>query len=139
MPNEDLLTDTEHDILELEKQWATAIQHQDSAQMNHFLADSYFLAIGIQGQPFQIVPREAWLEGLKHYRTESFSIDDIRVHAYGVTAVVLMLFTQKATVRGHDRSGQFVITDIWFKQNLGWRVTERHSSRPESQAGTRPS
>ena len=138
MSHQDPITNVESEIVELEKQWATAIQKQDSAQMNRFLADGYFLAIGAQGQPLRIVPREAWLETLKEYRTESFTVDDIRVHTYGTTAIVLMLFTQKATVRGQDRSGQFVITDIWVKQEQGWRVVERHSSRPEPQAIARP-
>jgi hypothetical protein len=30
-----------------------------------------------------------------------------------------MLFAQEATVRGHDRSAQFAITDIWVKEPAG--------------------
>ena len=131
-------TNVEQEIIELERQWAIAIKDQDLTQMNHFLSESYFLAIGAQGQPLRIVPREAWLETLKEYRTEAFNVDDIQVHAYGTTAIVLMVFTQTATVRGQDRSGQFVITDIWYKQADGWRIVERHSSRPEPQALMRP-
>ena len=73
------------------------------------------------------------LENLKFYKIESYSIDDIKVNVYGETAVVLMLWTQKAKVgRAQvDRSAQFVLTDIWVKQKDGWRLAERHSSRPE--------
>ena len=138
MSDKDSIANVEQEIIELERQWATAIQKQDSTQMSRFLSESYFLGIGIQGQPLRIVPHEAWLETLKEYRTESFKVDDIKVHIYGTTAIVLMLFTQTATVRGQDRSGQFMITDIWNKQEKGWRVVERHSSRPESQVIARP-
>ena len=138
MSHKDSIANVEQEIIELEQQWASAIQKQDSTQMNHFLSESYFLAIGAQDQPLRIVPREAWIETLKEYRTESFRVDDIKVHIYGTVAIVLMLFTQTATVRGQDRSGQFMITDIWNKQEDGWRVVERHSSRPESQAIARP-
>jgi ketosteroid isomerase-like protein len=131
-------TTIETEIIELEQQLAAAIQHQDIALMDRFLAEDYFLAIGVQGQRLQIVPRAAWLETLKVYVTESLVVNDVRVHAYGQTAVVLMLFTQKAAVRGQDRSGQFMITDIWSKQTDGWRVVERHSSRPEQPAAARP-
>ncbi|MEO8710545.1 MAG: nuclear transport factor 2 family protein [Parafilimonas sp.] len=126
----------EKEITELEKQWAATIQKQDESQMDQFLADNYFLAIAIQGMPIRIVPKAVWLDNLKFYRTESFNIDDIKVHVYDGVAIVLMMFTQHATVRGQDRSGQFLITDIWVKQEKGWRVAERHSSRPEP--GTAP-
>ena len=56
------------------------------------------------------------------------------------TAVVLMLYTQQATVgrTPTDRSAQFLITDIWVKRKGAWRVAERHSSRPEQPPTPRP-
>jgi ketosteroid isomerase-like protein len=130
----------EQEIIELEKRWNNAIQSQDLTQMGQFLADSYFLAVGLQGQPLQIVPRERWLENLKFYKIHSHSIDDMKVRVYGDTAVVLMLYTQKATVgrTPTDRSAQFLLTDIWVRQKDGWRVAERHSSRPEQPPPPRP-
>ena len=129
---------TEQQIIEMERHWAAAIQRQDVASMGGFLSDDYFLAIGVQGQDLKIVPRAAWLDNLKFYVTTSFKIDDVHVHVYGDTAVVLMLYSQKATIRGQDRSAQFLITDIWIKKASGWRVTERHSSRPEQPVAARP-
>jgi len=125
----------EQKFIELEKKWFSGIQRQDTAEMEQFLAGGYFLAVGVQGRPLEVVPRKDWLENLKFYKIESFSIDDIKVNVYGKTAVVLMLLTQKAMVGRppRDRSAQFVITDIWVKQKKGWRVAERHSSRPEGQ------
>ena len=128
------------EIIELEKKWNSGIQRQDLAQMEQFLADGYFLAGGRQGQPLQIVPRKDWLENLKFYKIESFNIDEIKVNVYGKTAVILMLYTQKAMVgrTPRDRSGQFMITDIWVKQKNGWRVAERHSIRVEQPAAVQP-
>jgi ketosteroid isomerase-like protein len=102
----------EQEIIDLEQRWNRAIQRQDAAKMANFLAPDYFLAIGTQGLPLQIMPKETWLAVLPAYVTEILTFDDLRVHVYGETAVVLMLPTQKATVRGQDRSGQFVITDV---------------------------
>lgn len=129
---------TERQIISLEEQWAAAIRKQDVAAMNQFLALGYFLAIAVQGESLRIVPRTAWLETLAAYETKSFKVDDVRVHVYGDTAVVAMLFTQHAMVRGQDRSAQFFITDVWVKETAGWRVSERHSSRPEPRAAARP-
>lgn len=130
----------EQEIEELERKWNAAIQSQDVARTGQFLADSYFLAVAVQGRPLQIVPRERWLENLKYYKIHSHSIDDMKVHVYGDTAVVVMLFTQKATVgrTPTDRSAQFLITDIWVRLRGGWRVAERHSSRPEQPPTSQP-
>jgi hypothetical protein len=128
----------QQEIIALEKSFALAIQTRDTLQTKRFLSDSYFLAIGVQGMPLQIIPREQWLLGLKDYVTETFSIDDIKVNIYGNTAIALLMYSQKATVRGQDRSAQFMLTDIWVKVNKSWMIAERHSSRPEMSAVTRP-
>ena len=44
-------------------------------------------------------------------------------------AVVLHRDRMQATVLGEDRSGTFIITDVWRKGNDGWRVWRRHSTR----------
>lgn len=121
---------TQEKIIQLEKSFAVAIKTQDTLQTKKFQADSYFLAFTVQGMPIQIMPRQAWLNLLKDYVTESYSIDDIKVNVYGKVAIAMMMFTQKATVRGQDRSGQFVLTDIWHKGKTGWLIIERHSTRP---------
>ena len=118
----------QEEIIDLEKSFATAIKSQDTMQAKKFLLDTYFLAIGVQGMPIQIVSREQWLSGLKDYVTESFFIDDIKVNIYGSTAVAIVMYSQKATVHGQDRSAQFMLSDIWLKGDNGWMIAERHSS-----------
>lgn len=127
-------------IAELQKQWVAAIKDQDDKRVSQLQADGFFLAVGVQGQPLQIVPRGRWLENLRFYRIHSHSIDDMKVSVYGDTAVVLMLYTQKATVgrTPTDRSAQFLITDVWVRREGAWRVAERHSSRPEQPPAPRP-
>ena len=126
------------EIIKMEKTLADAIKSQDTIQAGKVQSASFFLAIGIQELPIQIVTKSQWLANLKDYVTESYNIDDIKVNIYGNTAVAMMLYTQKATVRGKDRSAQFLITDIWNKGNLGWKISERHSSRPEQRTIVRP-
>lgn len=118
------------EIIELEKSFAYAIQSRDTVQTKMFQANNYFLAFTVEGMPIQIVPRQSWLNLLKDYVTESYTIDDIYVNVYGNTAVAMLMYTQTATVHGKDRSGQFVLTDIWVNTDNGWKITERHSSSP---------
>ena len=121
---------TQEQITELERSFALSIQTRDTTATKKFQADTYFLAYTVYGMPIQVVPRQSWLNLLKDYVTESFSIDDIKVTVYGNTAIAMLMFTQKAIVRGQDRSGQFVLTDIWHKKGKHWLITERHSTRP---------
>ena len=123
------------EIRALERDWNDAIDRRDTAAMQRFLAPGYFLAVGIQGQPLRVVPRETWLRNLGLYDIRSYSIDDMRVNVYGDVGIVTMLFTQDAVVGpdARDRSAQFFITDVWVRHADGWRVSERHSSRPEQQ------
>src|SRR6478609_6542079 len=107
------------EIIALEKKFADAIKSRDSVQTSQLQSESYFLAIGIEGMPIQNIPKLQWLSTLKFYVTESYSMDDIKVSVYGNTAVAMIMFTQKATVRGQDRSAQFLITDIWNKEQAG--------------------
>lgn len=125
------LKTSEEEIIELEKTFADLIKNRDVDQVQKLQSENYFLAVGVQGKPLLIVPKNRWLENLKNYVVESHSFDDIKVNVYGNTAVALVLFTQKATSGGRDRSAQFLLTDIWVKQANGWVIAERHSSRPE--------
>ena len=116
---------------ELEKRFSEAVMSRDPARAKAMQTDTYFLSVGVKGKPLLIVPQEDWLKNLKNYVVESYAIDDLHVHVYGKVAVVSMLYTQQAKVAQKDRSAQIYLTDIWVQDDTGWRITERHSSRPE--------
>ena len=82
--------------------------------------------------------RNAWLEALEHYEIQEASVDHIHVRIYDCVAVALMLWRQKATLDGADRSAVFMLTDIWVDVGGEWKLAERHSSRPEHPGAARP-
>ena len=91
------LKTAQEEIVELEKSFAELVQRQDTNQIKKLQSETYFLAVGVQGKPLQIIPRNRWLKNLKNYVVESYSSDDIKVNVYGKSAVALMVFSQKAT------------------------------------------
>ena len=120
------MADVEQHLMELERQWADATQRRDLKAQDRFLSKGYFLAIATQGQPLELASRKAWLAHLKEYSTESFELEQSRVHVLENTAAVFMLFnSNKPPV-----PGTFMIADIWNKEGKGWRIAERHWSRP---------
>lgn len=118
-----------------EIEWNAAIRRRDVTVMDRFLAATFRVVIGIEGQPLSITPRDQWLETLKVYLLDFQAIDDMSISMYGDVAVVVLAYRQIGGTPGNrDISGNFLLTDIWVKTPEGWRVTERHSSRLEKLA-----
>lgn len=129
---------TAQHLIELEHVWASAMQARNLLQLNALVTDDFFVTIAAQGMPLQTTERERWLSVMPSYEIQEMNIDDIRAQVYGDFAVVTLLWTQHARVNGKERSGTFFITDIWRETENGWRVAERHSSRPEPANSARP-
>lgn len=130
--------DTAEQLIALERAWASAMQTRDLTQLNNLVTDDFFVTIAVQGMPLQVTPRERWLSVMPSYEIQEMTFDDIRASVYGDVGIVSLIWTQRALINGSERSGTFFITDIWRNTATGWRVAERHSSRPEPANSARP-
>lgn len=102
------------------------IENRDRALAEAVLDDEYALVLV---QPAEVVmPRGRWLEVLDDYVIHSLTVQHSVVDRDGDVAVVLHRDEMSATVLGEDRSGTFVITDIWRLRDAGWKVWRRHST-----------
>ncbi len=104
----------------------------DLTALEQIVAPDCRLIIGVAGRPLQIMSRERWLSTIHLYQPESIIFDDTHTTVAGDIGIVTLLWTQKASVNGVDRSATFFITDLWRREDGVWRVFERHSSRPEA-------
>ena len=75
-----------------------------------------------------VMPRARWLVVLDDYLVHSYEIEEQRGDVDEDVAAVLSRVDMRATVLGEDRSGRFVISDVWRRGHDGWRVWRRHSS-----------
>lgn len=91
------------------------------------ILDEEFALVLVQPIP-AFMPRERWLAVLKDYLVHSYDVEEQRVDEEGGVGAVLSRVRMQATVLGQDRSGLFVITDIWRRRGDEWRVWRRHSS-----------
>ncbi len=90
------------------------------------LDDDYTLIIS---KPVLVtMPRVRWLEVLPDYVVHDYALESQHVDVDGDHAVVLQTVSMQATVLGHDRSGAFVISDIWRLRDADWRIWRRHST-----------
>ncbi len=103
-----------------------AVQQRDRQAAERVLADDYALVL-VHPAP-ATMPRDRWLEVLEDYIVHSYSVLEQSVARSDGLAAVLSKVDMRATVLGEDRSGVFVISDVWRLRDGEWRVWRRHSS-----------
>ena len=111
------------DLIGLEREWMEAVQRKDFERLPGFLADEYTYAATGHGRQF----KGEWLATAQQYDLHSFSIEDPDVRIYGDVAVVTLRMLITATIRGTQRTGESLITDVWVKRAGRWQVVARSS------------
>jgi ketosteroid isomerase-like protein len=106
--------------------WQLAIEARDPEGAAHFLSDDYALVI-LQPQP-AVVKRAEWLRMLPDYHVSGYSVEHRIVEAGGDLCTVFQRVDQTAVVKGVERSGIFVLVDVWVREADAWRVWRRHST-----------
>jgi ketosteroid isomerase-like protein len=110
-----------------EKQWMQAWIDKDEARFNDILADDFLLS-SARGR---FMNKEEWMQAAAGpFTCIDFEWNEIKVRAYGDTAVVNAIVTQQASVGDEDWSGLFLHTDVWVLQDGRWRVVARHGTGP---------
>ena len=118
--------DVEAELVERSDSWQRAIERRDVAAAGDHLADDYALVIV---QPVRTVMQRAqWLALLPDYVISDYELEERVVEVEGDLALVLQRVRMQATVRGADRSGPFVLTDLWRRRDGTWKVWRRHST-----------
>ena len=113
----------EHELVALEHAWMEAVQRKDLVALDRIVAPEYSYTASGQGR----WPRQRWMETVTVYDIHRFSFMDVDVRDYGEFAVVLARYRQEASVAGTQRSGEFLITDVWVQRDERWQVVARSS------------
>ena len=103
-----------------------AVQQRSRHDAERVLDEDYALVL-VHPAPAQM-PRARWLEVLDDYVVHSYSVVEQTVDQSDGLAAVLSKVHMRATVLGEDRSGVFVVSDVWRLRDGQWRVWRRHSS-----------
>jgi len=117
---------TPDDLTTAMNSFDVAVQQRDQAVAEEVLDEDYALVL-VHPSP-ATMPRARWLEVLHDYVVHSYTVEQQRIDQSDDVAVVLSKVRMQATVLGEDRSGLFVISDVWRLRNGRWRVWRRHSS-----------
>jgi uncharacterized protein (TIGR02246 family) len=107
-------------IRQLEEELRTAVVKADTSVMERLLADDYTATNlnGLTRNKAQIIADMK--SGAA--KTESLTLENVKVRAYGDAAVVTADRTQKGSLRGQDTSGNMREIRVFVKRNGRWQV-----------------
>jgi ketosteroid isomerase-like protein len=107
-------------------QWDVAVRARDESAAADLLAPDFALELV---QPVRnVMNRQEWLEVLADDVVGEWDVEEQIVEVDGDVGAVLRRVRLEATVMGEDRSGVFVMSDVWRRIDGEWRVWRRHSS-----------
>ncbi len=117
----------EQAVMQMEEELRAAIAKSDTKAYGRLVGDDYVFTNqdAVVRTKAQMV--SAYDSGSLKY--ESVKFDEIKVHAYGDTAVVTGRQTVKGQDNGKDLSGQFRYTRVYVKQQGRWQLVATQTGR----------
>ena len=115
----------EQAIMQLERDWATALVKRDLATLERIVAKEWTLV-----SDGQLTTRAAAIADLKSgaYRFESAVMRDMSVHVFGDAAVATMIGEMKGTYKGAAISGSSRSTDFFVKRDGRWQAVSTQNT-----------
>jgi ketosteroid isomerase-like protein len=115
-----LLINAEDEIKKLEAESTQAYVKDGAAAVEKYEADD-MMSIDAMGMvPDKFQDRQAFLSG--DTKIQSIAESDVKVRAYGNTAVAVGIDDIKATSKGQDISAKYRFSDVWVKRSGKWQI-----------------
>lgn len=114
------------EIVNLEKEAATAIQHSDGTFFRRVYSEDFSGTLS-HGE---VVNKTQFLNAVQspNVKHEAFNASDIKVHIYRDTAVATCLWSSRTIVKGQSVSSQMRVMHVYVNGQSGWRVVAGEAS-----------
>jgi hypothetical protein len=114
-------------LARLERRFMEATQRRDTEFIERHLGEEFTLTTGRPGA--EVRGRSEWLEVTGgSYVIDSFDFEELDVRVYGHVAVVASRYRQEARMGDLERSGSYVMTDVWIRRKGRWQLVCRHAT-----------
>jgi len=120
----------ERSVIQIEQELVKGLIAGDASVFERHLADTYIFTA-----PDGMVSDKAQtISDIKsrNLKFQSSKLEDMKVQAYGDTAVATYGSTDQGSYKGKDISGHFRWTDVFVKRNGRWQIVAGHGA-PVSQ------
>lgn len=124
-----------NEILMLEYSLLNAMNTRDKRTLNGLLADNFIGTSFISEGEF--VERAQYVESIVQipYGTATFSfVGAVKITSYSEDAVIASFHVRVENLASRrpgllkNLSGEYLVTDTWFKRNGNWQIAARHCS-----------
>lgn len=125
------MNEVEREILKLEEELTQTEMRLDVGALNSIYADDIMVTAPIGfcvDKP--AVMAEVRLAAEKA-RIERYDKEDLKVRAYGDTAVTSYRIAAKARFEETEINRQFCMTNVWMKRDGSWQIVARHTANLE--------
>ena len=122
------MTDVERQIIKLEEELTQREQRLDVEGLDRIYADDILVTapIGI------CVDKPGVMDEIRTAAEKAvigrYDKDDLKVRAFGDTAVSSYRMMAEATFEGMEIKRQLCITNVWLKRNDRWQIVARHTA-----------
>lgn len=122
------MDERENEILRLEEELTQTEMRLDVAALDRIYADDIMVTapIGI------CVDKPAVMNEVREAAANAvvgrYDKEDLKVRAYGDTAVTSYRMVAEAEFEGTQIKRQLCITNVWMKRNGHWRIVARHTA-----------
>src|SRR2546430_677505 len=118
----------------LEREWAQAIADHDVDTARRLLAEDFCLSSAIWRD--REIEKRVWIETMvESTETDSIEVHDVQVRRFGDLAVLSCGVAWRARWNGEDISDDYVVTDVWRREEDGWKVVWRASAGAPGRRG----
>jgi len=121
---------TPAEAVALERRFQAAVADRDLAVLEGLLAPEFTLTTGRSAAP--VLTRAEYLElTAGSYVIEGWEFEELDVVPLDDVALVRARYRQRGSMDGADRTGVFLLTDVWAERGGRPQLVARHSSALE--------
>ena len=121
---------TRDEVTALERRFQAAVADRDLAVLEELLAAEFTLTTGRAAAPVRTRAEYLELTGTS-YVIEGWEFEELDVVPLGDAALVRARYRQRGSMDGADRTGVFLLTDVWTERDGRPQLVTRHSSALE--------